>query len=159
MATSQTDTILFDPDGNSPIDASSRMYFGGLARHFGHELLLEAFERSGLSKADLAVRLGYDPSRLGRILNTPANLTLETFGEVLFAIDGSCAHFSQRWPLGDEPRNYEGPDWLSSSGRYSMSVSAGQSPSAVYHMAGTAVLAPSTSSGSITVTTAKVKAA
>lgn len=123
MTTSQTDTTLYEPtEGGAPIDPATKMYFAGLARHLAHEFLLEVFERSNLSRSDLASRLSYDPSRVSRLLNTPSNITIETFGEMLFAIDGSSPRFEQEWLLREPVRNYDGPEWLT----------AGQVPTVMY---------------------------
>lgn len=94
------------------MDLFALRYAGANARHVAHNCVVEAFERSGLTKAQLAQRLGCDPSRVGRMLNTPANITVSTMGELLFAIDGSMPTITCSNHLQERPRNYLGPDWL-----------------------------------------------
>jgi len=84
----------------------------GLARDRIHQVILNAFIDSGLSKADLARRSGIDKSRLSKILNTSSNVTAETLGQLLFAIDGSCPTVARNWPLRDSPANFREPEWF-----------------------------------------------
>lgn len=69
------------------------------ARGAANELLREAFIASGLTKAELARRLGWDPSRVAKVINMSTNLTVETLGELIFAITGGRVAFSLA-PLG-----------------------------------------------------------
>lgn len=113
MPTSQTDTRLSEPVGNGPINRFDLHYMGANSRHLAHELVLAAFKKSGLSKADLARRLGWrDRSRVTKLLNTPANVTVETLGDLLFAIDGSAPAYSQAWPCREHTTNNGHPEWL-----------------------------------------------
>lgn len=113
MRTFQEASKLSEPVGDEPIDRFTLSYMAGLARDRIHQVILHAFEESGLTKAQLARRLGMDKSRLSRILNTSSNITAETMGEVLFAIDGSCPAVSRNWPLKEQPRNLREPEWFS----------------------------------------------
>lgn len=113
MPTYQTNTPLSEPRECKPIDPFDLHYMGAMSRHLAHELVVSAFKKSGLSKADLARRLGWrDRSRITKLLNTPANITVETFGELLFAIDGSSPSYSQTWPCRDKHTNAGRPEWL-----------------------------------------------
>ena len=112
MTTYLQDFELAEPDGNGKCSEVSLHYMASHSRHLAHEFLLNAFLSSGLSKADLARRLSWDPSRLGRVLNVPANVTVETLGEILYAIDGSAPVYSSCKPLQECHVNYNGPDWL-----------------------------------------------
>ena len=111
MNTSQKITSLSEPVGFEPIDEWMLVYMGGLTRHQMHDLVLKAFQESGLTQAQLARRFGVDKSQLSKLLNTPANMTLETLGSLLFAIDGSALSAELCKPLRKPVRNYVGPDW------------------------------------------------
>ncbi len=49
---------------------------------------------------------------MSKLLNTPANMTVETLGELLFAIDGSSPVFGCKKMLREPKRNNCEPDWL-----------------------------------------------
>lgn len=108
----QEASVLSEPHGNEPIDRFTLSYMSGLARDRIHQMILAAFANSGMSKADLAKRLGMDKSRVSRILNTSSNITAETLGAVMFAIDGSCPKVTQHWPLKENQQNFLEPVWL-----------------------------------------------
>lgn len=108
----QEASALSEPHGDEPIDRFTLSYMAGLARDRIHQLVLQAFLESGLTKAELARRLGMDKSRLSRILNTSSNITAETLGEVMFAIDGSCPSVDRTWPLRQQAQNMQEPVWL-----------------------------------------------
>lgn len=110
--TSQTNTDLFEPQDGQEVDFSTLKYMAALSRHLAHEAVLEAFLQSGMTKSELATRLGYDKSRLSRLLNTPANVTVETLGELLFAIDGSAPVYGRKKVLQEPKRNQCHPEWL-----------------------------------------------
>lgn len=107
MTTSQTNMNLCEPIGEEPVDFYTLKYMASYARHLAHEALLDAFQSSGLTRAKLARRLNWDRSRVGRLLNTPANMTVETFGELLFAIDGTSPVFECKKLLQEKPSNYQ----------------------------------------------------
>lgn len=113
MRTFQAVSPLSEPKGDEEIDRFTLSYMGGLARDRIHQLVLSAFIESGLTKSQLAKRMGKDKSRVSKILNTSSNLTAETFGEVLFAIEGSCPAVSRTWPLRESRLNLREPAWFS----------------------------------------------
>src|SRR5277367_1949063 len=51
-----------------------------------HSMILDAFNRSGLSQKELAERLGWDTARVSRCLGFAGNLTIETISALLAAI-------------------------------------------------------------------------
>lgn len=112
MRTFQEASALSEPQGDEPIDQFTLAYMAGLARDRIHQLLLVAFEESGLTKAQLARRLDWDKSRVSKVLNTSSNLTAETLGEVLFAIDGSCPRVSRDRPMRESRQNLREPVWF-----------------------------------------------
>jgi hypothetical protein len=112
MRTFQEASALSEPRGDEVIDRFTLSYMAGLTRDRIHQVLLEAFERSGITKAELARRLDWDPSRVSKVLNTSSNITAETLGEVLFAIDGSCPRVTRDWPLRAARQNLREPTWF-----------------------------------------------
>ncbi|WMT88248.1 helix-turn-helix transcriptional regulator [Pelagibacterium sp. 26DY04] len=110
--TSQTDIGLYEPVDGAKVDFATLKYMAALSRHHAHDCLVDAFVRSGISQSELAHRVGYDKSRVSRLLNTPANLTVETLGEMLFAIDGSSPVYGCKNYLREAPRNQCEPEWL-----------------------------------------------
>jgi transcriptional regulator with XRE-family HTH domain len=70
--------------------------FGRLAAFFAEEA-----ERSGVTRKDIASRLGRDPSQITRWLSQPSNLTIETISDLLLALDAEpeppeIVRFSER---------------------------------------------------------------
>ncbi|QMV02549.1 helix-turn-helix domain-containing protein [Devosia sp. D6-9] len=112
MRTFQEPSTPSEPNGDEEIDRFTLSYMAGLARDRIHQMILGAFVESGLTKSQLARRLGMDKSRLSRILNTSSNITAETLGEVMFAIDGSCPKVERHWPMRDQRLNMVEPVWL-----------------------------------------------
>lgn len=112
MRTFREASALSEPRDNDPIDRFTLSYMAGLARDRIHQVILAAFIESGLTKSDLARRLGMDKSRVSKILNTSSNITAETLGQVLFAIDGSCPTVARNWPLREKRHNLREPEWF-----------------------------------------------
>ena len=112
MRTFREASALSEPQGDEPIDRFTLAYMAGLARDRIHEMVLSAFIESGLSKAGLARRLDWDKSRVSKVINTSSNMTLETLGEVMFAIDGSCPSAARNWPLRERKINLREPEWF-----------------------------------------------
>jgi hypothetical protein len=52
-------------------------------------VVLEAFEKADITKAELAHRLGKGSDRIAHLLGAPGNWTLDTISDLLFAINGS----------------------------------------------------------------------
>jgi len=112
MRTFQEASALSEPQGDEPIDRFTLAYMAGLTRDRIHEMVLSAFIESGLTKAALARRLDWDKSRVSKVINTSNNMTLETLGEVMFAIDGSCPSAARNWPLREVKVNLREPEWF-----------------------------------------------
>lgn len=51
-----------------------------------HSMILDAFNKSGLSQKEVADRLGWDNARISRLLGSPSNLTIGTISALLAAI-------------------------------------------------------------------------
>lgn len=98
MTTSQA-LILSEPTGTSPISQSALTYFRHRLKQRIFQALLKEFKRSGVTKADLARRLGKEPAQISRLLSGPGNVTLETVSDVLFALSGAELSTSVEYPL------------------------------------------------------------
>jgi plasmid maintenance system antidote protein VapI len=82
-------SFAFDEDGT--IKNTELGYFGQRFRNRVHSLLLERFaeaQKHGLTKAELARRIGRPPEMVHRWLAAPRNLTLDTMCELLLGISG-----------------------------------------------------------------------
>lgn len=78
---------LRDPDG--VISAHNLAYLRQRFRNNLFSHVLASFrkgEESGLTKAKLARRIGYDPARITKLLSAPGNLTTDTVSDLLAGI-------------------------------------------------------------------------
>lgn len=101
------------PVGRDRIDQDILIYFRERHRGRVYDLVISEFERSGISQAELADRLGKGPDYICRLLGSPGNWTLDTESDLLFAISGGEVEYSMHYPLDQSPRNYCEPEWLS----------------------------------------------
>jgi hypothetical protein len=76
---------------------------------------MNEFEKSGISQATLARRLGKNPDRICKLLAGPGNWRSTTASDLLFAISGAELKYSVSYPLDDSPRNFTTPEWLNAS--------------------------------------------
>jgi hypothetical protein len=97
MPTSLNRSALFDHTVE-PIPSSTRSYLRTRSRRRLFTVLLDEFEKSGISKATLARRLDMDPALISRYLGTPANWEHDTFCDLLFAICGGLLSPSVMYP-------------------------------------------------------------
>lgn len=111
MSTSQT-TALSKPKDSEKIPIETFAYLRARAKRLAYELVLKEFERSGLTKAELARRLSKGPDRVSRMLGGPGNWTLATVADLLFAISGGVPKFDVDYPLDKPQRNFRQPEWL-----------------------------------------------
>lgn len=78
-----------------------------------HSLLLEMFEESSLSKADLAKMLDKKPEQITRWLAGPGNLKLDTLSDLIFAMKGEFFVVQCKDELARGKSNRRSPEWLS----------------------------------------------
>jgi hypothetical protein len=116
MTTSPTFN-LSKPTGCQRIEPWEFAYFQARNKSRAHELVLNLFENSGLSQADLARRMGKRPEVVSRLLGAPGNWGLDTLCDLLFAISGAEIKYDVQYPLDGAPRNYSLPDWLTADTR------------------------------------------
>lgn len=99
QATAHTNTWLAEA---TPDSADQREYAEQLAIVRGIECISEAIAASGLSRSEVAEKLGCHKSLVTRILNGPQNMTLATLGAVLWACDRELDAFMSN-SLGASP--------------------------------------------------------
>lgn len=78
-----------------------------------YNLIVAAFRRSGLTQAELALRLGKRPEIISRNLGAPGNYTIDTVAEMLFAINGNFVAASENDALS-KSKDFDMPAWLTS---------------------------------------------
>ena len=77
-----------------------------------HSLLLELFDQSHLSKADLARMLNKQPEQITRWLAGPSNLTLDTLSDLIFALAGEFYGIQCKDELSRGKSNWQSPEWF-----------------------------------------------
>jgi hypothetical protein len=109
MSISPTTSSIVEPIAGERVPVRTLAYFRARLRNRLHSTLLRIFKSSGITKAELAARIGRDAAQVNRWLGAPGNMTLDTLSDLLFAIDGSELVADVRRPLQEAPRNYAGP--------------------------------------------------
>src|SRR5580704_15940629 len=84
MITSQQISLLSELR-QTPIPKATLIEMEATLQHRIHSMILNAFNKSGLSQKELATRLGWDESRISRLLGSASNLTLATVSALLAA--------------------------------------------------------------------------
>jgi hypothetical protein len=106
---------LSKPTGTNRIPDAVKGYVGQKLRNDLYNLVLDAFQKSGISQSELAARLGKDPAVINRCLSASGNWTIDTVSGLLFAINGNIVEALQRDPNSGVRSNYDRPYWLSES--------------------------------------------
>lgn len=103
---------LSEPVGDERVPEGTITYFETRNRFQAFNILQREFERSKITQATLARRLGKGTDQVSRVLGSPGNITMDTFSEYLFAINGSQPAYDVQFPLRGTVVNDRGPDWL-----------------------------------------------
>ncbi len=89
-------------------DTVSKAYFQQRQRNRLYEIVVRAVERAaarGIRKRDIALKIGTSPSQISHFLSGPANWTIDSVSDVLFAIDAeldlNVVRFSDRQRSGN----------------------------------------------------------
>jgi hypothetical protein len=98
---SQTTSLLSNSSGSARIPPGVLAYLGERARNNCYDFVIRKFRSSGLTKAELARRLGKGADRINHLLASPGNWTVDTMAELLAGIAGeefvpASASFSGR---------------------------------------------------------------
>ncbi len=105
MPTSRT-TFLYKPIPGERVPTGTFVYMRARAKQHAYNLVIKEFIDSDISKAELARRLGKGADRVSKILAGPANWTIDTQSDLLFAIRGGVPKYSIDYPLDRPPRNF-----------------------------------------------------
>lgn len=109
---SQNTTLLSDLENEGRLSAGILAYLGERARNRCYDHVLKKFRYSGLSKADLARRIGKGPDRVNKLLSGPGNWTIDTIAELLAGIAGEEFVPTSESLLGRHERNITQSDLL-----------------------------------------------
>jgi hypothetical protein len=112
MNTSRTTQRLSEPVGAEPIPPATLEYMRTRNRLRLFDLIHKELRRSGVTRAQLAKRMGRGLDRISHLLGAPGNWTLDTASDLLFAISGAEISYGVSHPLRKAPRNLTRPDWL-----------------------------------------------
>ena len=107
--------MLSKPKNGERILPETLAYMSARAKRRAYDLVIKTFKKSGLSKAELARRLGKGNDRVSRMLGGPGNWTIATVSDLLFAINSSEPQWDVSFPLERARRNDTRPGWLESS--------------------------------------------
>jgi hypothetical protein len=114
MPTSRA-TFLSKPVEGQKVLPETYAYMTARAKRRAYNLVIREFKKSGISKAELARRLGKGADRVSKMLGGPGNWTIATVAELLFAICGAEPEWDLSFPLDRAKRNNTRPEWLSST--------------------------------------------
>jgi hypothetical protein len=111
MSISQT-TFLSKPVPGEAVLPETFAYLRGRAKRQAYDLVIREFKKSGITKTELARRMGKTLPQLSRMLGGPANWTIATVTDLLFAICGGVPKWGVDYPLERPRRNATRPAWL-----------------------------------------------
>ncbi len=121
MTTSQQTSILYEIEKKLPIPAGKRAYFAARLRNRLYNFIMTKFKENehdnGLTKAELARRIGRDPAVVTRLLASPGNWRSDTASDLLLGICGEELEFFSSSPLTHPKQNDAGFDWLAVNAR------------------------------------------
>jgi hypothetical protein len=127
MTTSPT-TFLSKPKHGETVRPETFAYLRGRAKRQAYNLVVREFKKSGISKTELAKRLGKTLPEVSRMLGGPANWTIVTVTDLLFAISGGVPRWEIDFFLDRPRRNATRPSWLAEPDSALMRI-ASSSPS------------------------------
>lgn len=102
----------FEIKSASPLSVGMLAYFRERQRNRIYELVLREFIKSGMTRTELAHRMGRSLSRVSKWLSAPGNWELDTVSDFLLAIAAAELEPSVAHPFEQAKRNYEQPEWL-----------------------------------------------
>jgi len=82
-------SLRFDPTGAAKLSLGTLDYMRRLNRQRAYELVRREFQRSGITEAELAGRLGKSKDAVAGLLNGPEIWDLDTVSDLLYAISGA----------------------------------------------------------------------
>jgi len=94
-------TPRFDPTGAAKLSLGTLDYMRRLNRQRAYELVRREFQRSGITEAELAGRLGKSKDAIAGLLNGPEIWDLDTVSDLLYAISGAVPRYVATYPFSD----------------------------------------------------------
>jgi hypothetical protein len=125
MSASTSFLYEIESGGEMPIPAGKLAFFQARLRNRLYDFILEKFEGSELTRAQLARRIGRRPEIITRLLASPGNWTLDTVSDLLLGIAGEELQLNASAPAGKARRNYREPEWLSDDGQQPIQLARG----------------------------------
>src|ERR1700693_3422620 len=100
--------FLSSPTDREPIDPAALAYMRQRNRGRVYSVVIDEFEKSGISQTDLASRLHKGTDQISRWLGSPGNWTLDTVSDLFFAISGGELAYGVQYPLDLPATNQTG---------------------------------------------------
>jgi len=97
---------MHKPIDGQAVPADTRDYFRARAKRHAYDLVMKELKSSGITRAELARRLDKGADRVSKMLGGPANWTIITLADLLFAIRGGVPKYEIDYPLDKPPRNF-----------------------------------------------------
>jgi DNA-binding phage protein len=106
---SQKTSLLSEIEAGAPIPEEKRAYFQARLKHRLYDYVVTKFqekaETEGLTKAELARRIGRKPEVITRLLSSPGNWRLETVSDLLLGIAAEELDMKSTSLLNRKPRS------------------------------------------------------
>jgi hypothetical protein len=113
MPTSRKTPFLSEIAQGERIPANKLAFFQERLRNRLFDYVLKKFlEQDGLTKAELARRIGQSPERITRLLGAPGNWTLDTVSDLLLGIAAEELEPQSISVLDRPRRNSIQPEWI-----------------------------------------------
>lgn len=143
---------LSKPTSGEKVPAGTLIYFRMRNRQRLWEMVVNEFERNGITQAELCRRIGRDPSKVSALLNSPSNIEIDTLSDFLFGISAAQPTYGLVYPLDGAPRNYTQPEWLTTTSGLAASQSGTNTLAVGYGSAVSTTATSGTAGGSTSFT-------
>lgn len=123
--TTRATPFLSELASGEPIPAHKLAYFRARTRNRLYNFIVRKFlekEQGGLSKADLARRIGKKPEVISRLIGAPGNWTIDTVSDLLLGIAAEELVPDSEPLIGRTPRNLSSAEWLRSHAEQASTV-------------------------------------
>lgn len=97
---------MHKPIPGEQVPADTRDYFRSRAKRHAYDLVMRELQKSGITRAELARRLGKGADRVSKMLGGPNNWTIITLADLLFAIGAGVPTYGVDYPLDKPTRNF-----------------------------------------------------
>jgi len=128
MTTYQPMSLIFESLTADRISEGTLAYFRERFKNKLHAVVLQQFieqeSARGMSKADIARKLGKDPAQVTRWLKTPGNITINSVSDLLLAL-GAEPHIDCHRLIDHDAESDRLPDWFSDSQQQTSSRNIG----------------------------------